>query len=1131
MKKKRIRVPVPNRVLLKLWKIMRLSVFFLLLLVAQTFATVTYSQQTRLTLKMQGAKVIDVLGKIEDESRFYFLFNQKLVDVERRVDVDVKNESVEKILNGIFGNTNVSYVVKDRQIVLTTATPEMGVSQRQKSISGKVTDSTGAPLPGVSIVVKGTTNGTITDGNGNYSLSNVSENGTLQFSFVGMKSEEVIVGDKTFIDVKLEEETIGIDEVVAIGYGTQRKSDLTGSISSISDKSFKNYAVSNVSEVLAGKAAGVMVAAPSGQPGATAVVRIRGFSTVNDNSPLYVVDGQFMDNIQSLNPADVERMEILKDASATAIYGSRGSNGVILITTKTGKKGETSVSFDAYVGVNNNYLGLKMMNSEQYYNFILDAFKNDATFQNSQKQKFTNQYNKGYNTDWWKEVSQTGLNKNYNLSIRKGTEDYRGAFSIGYLGNQGTIITTLFDRISLRLNQEYDINKNITIGANVGLANITSKDAGSLPTFDQIIKADPFTPVISPLVDPLSQDYEYNKYAPTEWSYNPNPVQMLQVNDRSTKQSNVFGNVFASLKLFTGLTFRSQYSFESNNRTFKLFTPVYYSTYSPDMLGNRESKYNTETRLTQNNSQTYNYIAEQRLNYLKDFGQHHINMMVASTYEKNNYESINAYKSTALGNDDVYRVLDAQTKGDQASGGRIASSMLSYLLRLNYSYADKYLATISYRADGSSRFAKDNRWGYFPSVSLGWKISQEEFFKNLGTEDWLSILKIRAGWGQNGNQRIDSNAPLTLIGTDISKQWWFGNGYSQGYVPTYTGNRGVKWETSEQTNFGLDMSFFNNSLDVTTDFYIKNTKDMLLTMPIPVFGSYPNNPFFNAGDLKNTGFELSVNYKSKIGKNFNWNVGANVSTYKTEVTSLVSEYLTGTASRTYVGGPLGRFWGYKLLGIFQNQAEIDNYKDKNGLKYQPNAAPGDFKFAKLGEAGVINDADDRTFIGDPNPDLIFGINLGFEVSNFDFSMSLVGVLGNDIWNQAKGGYTIPGMQNSLAEIYTNSWRKEGDVTKYPRITTVQTNNNFRASSFHVEDGSYARLQNVQLGYNLPKQFVRKSKQFSGCRLYISGQNLLTLTRYSGLDPEIGENNPLNMGVDNVRYPIYRSLIFGCNLQF
>jgi TonB-linked SusC/RagA family outer membrane protein len=549
------------------------------------------------------------------------------------------------------------------------------------------------------------------------------------------------------------------------------------------------------------------------------------------------------------------------------------------------------------------------------------------------------------------------------------------------------------------------------------------------------------------------------------------------------------------------------------------------------MLGNRESKYNTETRLTQNNNQTYNYIAEQRLNYLKDFGQHRVDAMMAMTYEKNNYESINAYKSTALGNDDVYRVLDAQTKGAQASGGRIASSMLSYLLRLNYSYADKYLATISYRADGSSRFAKDNRWGYFPSVSLGWKISQEEFFKNLGTEDWLSILKIRAGWGQNGNQRIDSNAPLTLIGTDISKQWWFGNGYSQGYVPTYTGNRGVKWETSEQTNLGLDMSFFNNSLDVTTDFYIKNTKDMLLTMPIPVFGSYPNNPFFNAGDLKNTGFELSVNYKSKIGKNFNWNVGANVSTYKTEVTSLVSEYLTGTASRTYVGGPLGRFWGYKLLGIFQNQAEIDNYKDKNGLKYQPNAAPGDFKFAKLGEAGVINDADDRTFIGDPNPDLIFGINLGFEVSNFDFSMSLQGVLGNDIWNQAKGGYTIPGMQNSLAEIYTNSWRKEGDKTKYPRITTVQTNNNFRASSFHVEDGSYARLQNVQLGYNLPKQFVRKSKQFSGCRLYISGQNLLTLTRYSGLDPEIGENNPLNMGVDNVRYPIYRSLIFGCNLQF
>lgn len=1113
----------------KILLIMRIAIVLLLVGFFQTHANDAYSQKTRLSISFTNTELAKVLDQIENLSEFYFLYNEKLIDGTRKVSIETKDQKIEEILKNLFSGTDVQFSIIDRKIILAPA--YLSESQQAvKRLTGKITDKTGAPLPGASIVVKGTTIGAVSDNNGNFTLTLPADARTVVITFVGMRSQEIAVGNRTSIDVVMQEETFGLEEIVAVGYGTQRKSDLTGSISSISEKSFRNYAVSNVSEVLAGKAAGVMVAAPSGQPGATSVVRIRGFSTVNDNNPLYVVDGQFMDNIQSLNPSDVERVEILKDASATAIYGSRGSNGVILITTKTGKAGETTMSFDASVGFNTNYLGLEMMNSEQFYNFILEGLKNDATFQNSQKQKFTNQYNKGYDTDWWKEVSQTGLNKNYNLNLRKGTDSYRGSFSIGYLGNEGTLITTLFNRISLRLNQEYDLNDNITIGGNLGLASITSRDANSVPAFDQIIKADPFTPVINPLVDPSSADYEYNKYAPTEWSYNPNPVQMLRVNDRSTKQFNAFGNVYATIKLFEGLTFRSQYSFESNNTTFKAFTPIYTSTFSPDMLGNRESKYSTETRLTHNFNQTFNYIAEQRLNYLKDFGDHRINAMAATTYEKNNFESINAYKTNALGNEDIYRVLDAQTKGAQASGGRVATSMLSYLVRLNYSYADKYLATVSYRADGSSRFAKDNRWGYFPSLSLGWRISEEEFFKNLDNE-WLDNLKLRAGWGQNGNQRIDANAPLTLIGTDVHRQWWFGNGYSQGYVPTYTGNSGVKWETSEQTNFGMDLTVLNNSLDITADFYIKKTRDMLLTMPIPVFGSYPNNPFFNAGDLKNTGFELSANYRSKIGDDFFWNAGANISTYKTEVTSLVSEYLTGTASRTYVGGPLGRFWGYKLLGIFQTQSEIDNYKDQNGVKYQPNAAPGDFKFAKLGASGALNDADDRTFIGNPNPDLIFGINVGFEFKNFDFSMAWQGVLGNDIWNQAKGGYTIPGMQNSLAEIYTNSWRKEGDMTKYPRITAVQTNNNFRASSFYVENGSYARLQNIQLGYTLPRSLMARTKQFSGLRLYVSGQNLLTLTNYSGLDPEIGVGNPLNMGVDNVRYPIYRSLVFGCNLQF
>lgn len=1003
-------------------------------------------------------------------------------------------------------------------------------AQQAKNISGTVYDgNTGEPLIGVSIQEKGTSNGTVTDLDGKYKLTITSN--FVTFSYVGYQAETRTFDRSGTYDIKLISDN-KLDEVVVVGYGIQRKSDLTGSLSSISSKDIKNYAVSNASELLTGKAAGVFVAASSGQPGADAVIRVRGLGTVNDNNPLYVVDGQFMDNISSLNPSDIDRIEVLKDASACAIYGSRGSNGVILITTKNGVKGETIVTLDAYVGVKNSYKALDMMNSDQYYNFIMEAYKNDKSFQTSMKDKFTNQYNKGYDTDWWKAVTRTAFNQNYNLSIRKGTDTSRTSLSLGYVDDQGSIITTEFKRLTLKLNQEYDVNKYITVGATVNLSKSRKQDTGAIPSFDFIQKADPFTPVINPLVDPSSENYQYNKYAPTEWSYDPNPVALLELPDRYNDIFNAFGNAFAQVKLFKGMTYRVQYSFERNHDTFKDFRPVYSSTFSEDNLANKESKYNTETQLTNNSSVVFNQLVEQRLNYNTDFGRNKLDAMVAMTYEKNGSEGINAFKRRALGNEDIYHILSAQTAGDKTSGDKATTSMLSYLGRVNYSFDDRYLATVNFRADGSSRFAKGNRWGYFPSVSLGWRINNEKFFHSWDIDDVVSNLKLRLGWGQNGNQRIDNNAPLTLIGTNDEMQWYFGNGFLQGYTPTYVGNKDIKWETSQQTNVGLDMSFFGNMLDASMDFYVKKTKDMLLNMPIPSFGGYPNSPFFNAGDLKNVGFEMVLNHHNSIGSTFNYNVGLNFSTYKTTVTKLTSEYLSGTVSRTYVGGPIGRFWGYKQIGIFQSQEEIDNYVDKNGTKIQPNAQPGDFKFAKLGEMGELNDDDDRTFIGNPNPDLIYGFNLGFNYMHFDVSMAFQGTLGNDIWNVAKGTLASAGNQNALAAAYTKAWTKEGDThAVYPRITNSDSNNNMRSSSFYVEDGSYLRLQNLQIGYTLPKNICDKSKLFSSCRIYVSGQNVFTLTDYSGLDPELGINSPLDMGVDSTRYPSSRIFTFGVNLQF
>jgi len=1002
-------------------------------------------------------------------------------------------------------------------------------AQQTKRISGLVTDqNTGETLIGVSVVETGTGNGTITDIDGKYSLSITSDQ--VSFSYVGYEDQTINVKQSGTINVKLASDN-KLDEVVVIGYGTQKKSDLTGSLASINSKDIKNYAVSNASELLSGKAAGVFVASSSGQPGSDAVIRVRGLGTVNDNNPLYVVDGQFMDNISTLNPSDIDHIEVLKDASACAIYGSKGSNGVILITTKGGVKGQTIISLDAYTGIKNSYKALKMMNSEQYYKFITEAYKNDASFQNSMKEKFTNQYNKGYDTDWWDAVTRTAFTQNYNVSVRTGTDKSRSSISLGYLDDEGALITTNFKRLSLKLSQEYDLGKYITIGTNINLAKIKKRDSGAIPSFDFIQKADPFTPVNSPLVEPSSENYKYNKYAPTEWSYDPNPVSMLELPNRYNDIFNTFGNIYAQVKLLKNLSYRVQYSFERYHDTFKDFRPIYSSTFSEDNLANKESKYSVETQLTNNSNVTFNTLAEQRLNYNTTIGKHKLDVMVAMTYEKNKNENINAFKRNALGNEEIYQILDAQTAGDNVSGSKETSSMLSYLGRINYGYDDRYLATVNFRADGSSKFAKSNRWGYFPSLSLGWRVSNEKFFQNLNINNTISDLKLRAGWGQNGNQRIDTSAPLTLIGTNKEMQWYFGNGYSQGYVPTYVGNENIKWETSQQTNIGLDMGLFRNSLSLSMDFYVKKTSDMLLNMPIPSFGAFPNSPYFNAGNLKNTGFELVANYRNHIGKDFNYNVGLNMSTYKTKVTKLTSEYLSGSVSRTYVGGPIGRFWGYKQIGIFQNQAEIDSYVDKNGTKIQPNAQPGDFKFAKLGESGALNDDDDRTFIGDPNPDLIYGFNLGFSYKNFDVSMAFQGTVGNDIWNVAKGTLSTAGRQNALEEAYTKAWGKEGDNAKYPRITNSDTNNNMRNSSFYVEDGSYLRLQNMQIGYTIPEALCMKTKLFSSCRVYVSGQNIFTLTKYSGLDPELGINSPLDMGVDNTHYPTSRTFTVGVNMQF
>jgi TonB-linked SusC/RagA family outer membrane protein len=1030
-----------------------------------------------------------------------------------------KNYNIISYFKGIFCFLGVFIALLDSSLASYAQAPSL--------ITGTVSDEKNLPLPGVTIRLKGGGSNAFTNDNGKYSISVPGGQGTLIFSFIGYVLKEVPVSNGNVLNVQLLQDSKSLNDVIVVGYGTQKKSDLTGSIVSLSEKDFKNYAVPNVSQLLQGKVAGAYVATSSGQPGDAAVVRIRGFGTVNDNNPLYVVDGQLFDNINNLNPSDIQNIEVLKDASATSIYGSRGSNGVILVTTKKAKKGESVTSFDAYLGTKDSYRSPKMQNSEQYFNFITTGYKNGGS---TLDPKFEQQYKRGFDTDWWKAVNQSALTQNYNLNIRNGGDKSRSYYSLGYLDDKGAILTTRFKRITLKINNEYDLSDRITVGVNIGLAKFTSRDANSLPSFNFVLQADPFTPVINPLVDPGSVDYRYNKYAPTEWAFNPNPVSVLELNDRSTDNLNVFGNVFGRLKIVDGLSYFVQYNFDNQNSTFNLFRPIYHSVFSDLNLANREDKYRDQTQLTKNSGKVENTIIEQRLNYVKVIGKSSLDAMVAMTYESNSSEGINAYKTNAPGNDPAFQVLDAATLGAQATGNKYETSILSYLGRINYAYGDRYLATINFRADGSSRFAEGNKWGYFPSFSLGWRINNEPFFKNLGLDKAVSNFKLRGGWGQTGNQRINSNAPITLIGSNIERQWYFGNGYSQGYVPTNIGNADVKWETSQQTNIGLDLGFFNENLTVSADYFKKKTKDMLLQVPIPAIAGYPNYPYANAGNVDNSGFEAAVNYRETFGQ-VGVTLGGNASFYKNKVTSLGNGGLPlyGNVSKTEVGGPMSRFFGFVYDGIFQNQSQVDNYVGPGGQKVQPLAVPGDFKFADTNGDGVIDDKD-RQYIGNPHPDLIYGFNLGATFKGFDFTAFFQGTLGNDIWNGLKSLAT-PGNSNALADAYTQAWFKDGDNASYPRISTSNNNNNYRASSWWVEKGSYLRLQNVQIGYNVSPTFLQRVKVLRTCRFYVSGQNLFTFTKYKGLDPEIGASNALNLGYDAIRYPSSRTILAGINAQF
>jgi len=1114
MKKNRTRVPIPDCVLFKLWKIMRLSVFFLLLFVAQTFATNTYSQETRLTFKMQGAKVIDILNKIENESQYYFLFNQKMVDVERQISLEVKNESIDKILTRIFENTNVSYLVKDRQIVLTTATNSYTNEQQQKSVSGKVTDSSGLPLPGVSVVIKGTTNGTITDAEGNYSLANVPTNAVLQFSFVGMKTQEIAVGGKTSINISLADETIGIEEVVAVGYGTQKKVSTTSPISQMKGEEMARRPVTNAQQSLQGLAPGVTILDGGGVPGrSAATLRVRGITTLSgNNDPLILIDGieQSMDDI---NPSDIDNVSILKDAASTAIYGSRAANGVVLVTTKRGKKDQVSITYSGYVAMQQANNKPEHMGLEDYLRYQNMAYTNvgmTAPYSEDLIKTWVSSDDRityPLPNDWFNILYKDAPQFDQNLSFAGGSEKIQGRASIRWQEQNG-IITSVFNKgKEARVNLDFNPTKKLKISADINYRQSYSRNSapvgGTTSIWHYLYHG-------SQWAVPLYPDgtYGISKQGNSPLLYND-----LGGYDKLNKGTLVT-NLKLDYEIIPGLKFNGQYSLRSNNNAQKIFNntlQIYDYATKKTLLKNVDKNMLNEIR--ENIEET---TITTLLNYEKNFAKNQIKLLAGYSEIYNKQSYLKGYREYFY-NNDIQSISMGSDNNKNITGYDSEWGLKSYFGRANYIYNEKYIFEANARWDGSSRFTGPNVYAFFPSVSGAWRISQENFWNK--NSKIINDLKLRASWGKSGNQAIPLYEFYPAL---ISASYTFSDKLAQGYLQKNMANADLTWETTTQTNIGFDSQWFNQKVTFNFDWYKKTTDGILLTLPIPgVIGLNP--PKQNAGVVENKGVELMVSYKGK-SKDWRWDVSGNLAYNKNEITSLAGTgpYITTSAVDPMTiraeGLPIDANWGYKVDGFFQSAAEVNSYPTLFA-----NTKPGDTKYVDLNNDGKITPAD-MTYLGNSFPNYTFGFTSTLAYKNFELFWQWQGAA--DVAVRLSGALSEMGNQEGFThKLYTNNvWTPENTDARFPRPTKFSLNN-VQTSEMLIHDGSYLRLKTLQLAYSLPKNLLAKTF-IKSARFTISGTNLLTISKLNewNLDPEFPSGRA-------AYYPQTSVYSLGFNFQF
>lgn len=989
------------------------------------------------------------------------------------------------------------------------------------TISGKVASPDGEGIPGVNIYVKGNTSiGTVTTGTGEFQVVGVPKNAILVFSSIGYVSQEISVGNQTSITVTLKEDSKSLEQVVVVGYGTQKRSEITGSVSTISAKEITNTPSLRVEQALQGRAAGIQVAQNSGAPGSGLNVRIRGIGTVNNSDPLYVVDGIPVEGMDFLNPSDIETISVLKDAASAAIYGSRAANGVVLITTKKGKNNQKlTVNYDMYYGVQSPIRKLDLLNASEYA-MLSNVMRSDDPGL-TPFPEFSNPAALGEGTDWQEAIFERNAPiQNHQISLTGGNAKSVYSLSGNYFQQDGIIgrDKSRFKRMSFRFNSNHQLNKRISVGNTLNLIHLDKRNLAENDEFNsplmRAINMDPVTPVRN-----ADGTFAASTYAQTDIK---NPANQIALASDLWMSDRILGSLFGQYEIIDGLKFKVSLGLDMTYGTSDKFFPSYDLGMPHERLD--VNSVNKAINLW------YNWIVENNLSYNKTFGKHSLNLVGGMSAQEFNFRNLGGVRNNLATNDPANAFLNASQDGENqtATGSASESALFSYYGRVNYTFANKYLFSATVRADGSSRFGPNNRYAVFPSFSVGWVVSEEGFMKNF---DFLNFLKLRASWGQNGNQQISNYGFTSAIANGLNYTLGSGQTLSNGAAPVVASNPDLKWETSTQIDIGVDMGFMQDRLMFSVDYYQKNTEDMLVVVPIPLHVG-AGAPFVNAGSVENKGVELMLEYRKREG-DFKYNIGFNMAFINNTVTGLGNgntpissgEYGTGGGliTRTEVGRPVASFYGWVTDGLFQTQSEIDAHAFQNA-----GTAPGDIKFRDLNGDGVIND-DDRTFIGNPTPNFTYGITAGASYKNFDLSLFLQGVQGNDIFN-AVIRYDFS-TTNRLAS-RLGYWNGQGSTNTEPRLTASDPNQNARISDRFVDDGSYLRLKNLQIGYTLPASALSKVK-VSKLRVYIAAQNLFTITKYKGLDPEIGAgaDGVLDLGIDRGFYPQARMFITGLSVTF